>query len=131
MSVATEQSQAHAIISGVYDAWNARDVAAFVGGYSDSATATLTGVHLDGKAAIRTTMTAAFEGPLNGSHVCHEVASTRRIGDAMIVAGRSAFVLPGEAEPTPDHVALTTWVLALEDGVWRIQAYHECAASGR
>jgi uncharacterized protein (TIGR02246 family) len=113
----------------VYAAWNANDVNAFVAPYAEFATATLPGIRLTSREAVRETMSSAFAGPLEGSHVCYEVQSVRRIAEhAALVTARSGFVLRGEAEPTPEHVVLATWVLSDRDGSWSIEAYHECAA---
>lgn len=130
MTIAEQQDQAiRSVIDGVYAAWNAQDVDAFVANYAESATATLPELRLEGKPAVRATMTAEFLGGLKGSHVCHEVRDVRAVApETAVVTGRSAFVLAGEAEPTPDHIALTTWVLARHDGAWQIEAYHECRA---
>jgi uncharacterized protein (TIGR02246 family) len=114
-------------IERVYAAWNANGVNAFVEPYADAATATLPGRYLASKAALRAAMSAAFAGPLKGSHICHEFRAIRRVGNGVAIASvKSAVVLDGEQEPTAEHIAIATWVVSATNDAWQVEAYHEC-----
>jgi len=54
----------HTVFDEVTSAWQDGDTDAFVAWYADDATAILPGFYLPGKDAIRTSMAAAFAGPL-------------------------------------------------------------------
>ncbi len=72
-------------------------------------------------------MAAVFAGPLKGSRGVHEVQSIRfpSAGTAIVIS-KGAIVLAGETEPRNENRALETWVLSLQDGTWRVKAFHNC-----
>jgi uncharacterized protein (TIGR02246 family) len=127
---AGRDSAVRAVLDGVYAAWAENDADAFVASYAADATALLPGSYLDNKAAIRTTMAAAFAGPLKGSRGFHEVQSVRfpDAGTAVVIS-KGAIVLAGETEPRNENRALETWVLSQQDGTWRVIAFHNCPAN--
>ena len=57
------------VLAGLYKAWEANDAEAFVADYTDDATVVKPGVYKKDREEIRTTMAAAFAGPLSGSRV--------------------------------------------------------------
>lgn len=111
----------------VYVGWAANDADAFVAPYAKNATAILPGTYLPNREAIRTTMANMFAGELQGSKGVHEVQSIRFVsGDVAIVFSKGAMLLAGQTEPDPAERVLETWVLAKQDGAWRVQAFHNC-----
>jgi len=76
----------HTVFDEVSSAWEDGDTDAFVAWYADDATAILPGFYLPGKEAIRTSMAAAFAGPLRAHG-----ASTRY----------GASGISGTAQPSP------------------------------
>lgn len=91
----------------LYAAWDANDANAFAGPYAETATATLPGMYLSGRQAIRDTMAALFAGELKGSRAIYEVREIRFVAaDAAIVTGRGAVLLVGQAEPDAASRAL-------------------------
>jgi uncharacterized protein (TIGR02246 family) len=119
------EAAVRAVIDGVYAAWTANDPDAFVADYADDAIASLPGTYLDGREAVRETMTAMFAGSLRGSRALHEVRAVRILGDTAIVHSRGTVVLAGRTDPEP--WALETWVLVRTTS-WRVRAYHNCPA---
>jgi uncharacterized protein (TIGR02246 family) len=114
-----------AVFDEVASAWEEGDTEAFVAWYADDATAILPGFYLPGKDAIRTSMAAAFAGPLKGSRRIHQVRSIRHPADGTaIVISDSTTVFPGEAGPAAERRERATWVLSRHDGRWLIDAYH-------
>ena len=70
----------HAVFDEVSSAWEDGDTNAFVAWYADDATAILPAFYLPGKEAIRTSMAAAFAGPLKGSRRIHQVRASASPG---------------------------------------------------
>lgn len=99
------QSDEHSVLA-VFDAtssaWASNDVAAFVRCYTEDATVVLPGVHLQGKAAIRAAMAAAFAAPLKDSRRVHAAQTVRFLGpETAVVITRSVTILPTETGPAP------------------------------
>jgi uncharacterized protein (TIGR02246 family) len=125
--LAGPDSAIRAVFDEVASAWEEGDADAFVARYADEATAILPGFYLPGKEAIRTSMAAAFAGPLKGSRRIHEVRSIRHLGDgtAITITG-SATIFPADAGACAPRRERATWVLSSADGRWLIEAYHGC-----
>ena len=118
-------SAARALFDAASTAWANGDVEAFVACYTETATATLPGVYLPGKQAIRAGMGAAFAGPLKSSRRVHEVENVRVLdGGVAVVISKSVTVPAGESEPAAERWEWGTWVLLWQDGKWLIEAYH-------
>jgi uncharacterized protein (TIGR02246 family) len=119
--------QVRAVLDEVYAAWADNDADALVASYAETATAVLPGTYLPDRQAIRATMAALFAGELAGSKGVHQVQSVRLVGaDVAIVISRGAMLLAGQTEPDAANRALETWVLARQDGTWRVQGFHNC-----
>jgi uncharacterized protein (TIGR02246 family) len=65
------------VLARLYQAWEAGDAEAFVADYTDDASVIQSGVYEKDREEIRTNMTAAFAGPLNGSRVAAALPLTR------------------------------------------------------
>jgi uncharacterized protein (TIGR02246 family) len=118
-----------ALFDATSSAWSDGDGGAFAGRYAEDATVILPGVHLRGRAEIRTSMGEAFAGPLKGSRRIHTPQSVRFLAeDVAVVVTRSATAFPGEAEPPSDRWEWATWALARRDGRWLVESYHSCPA---
>jgi uncharacterized protein (TIGR02246 family) len=119
--------QVREVLKEVYAAWEVNDADAFAKPYAEAATATLPGIYLPGRQAIRDTMSTLFAGELKGSRAIYEVRKFRFVAaDAAIVTSEGAVLLAGQAEPDAASRALETWVLSRQDGTWRVQAFHNC-----
>jgi uncharacterized protein (TIGR02246 family) len=115
------------VFDEVSSAWEDGDTDAFVAWYADDATAILPGFYLPGKDAIRTSMAAAFAGPLKGSRRIHQVRSIRHLQDGTAIAiTDSTTVFPAEGGAPASRRERATWVLSRNDGRWLIEAYHGC-----
>jgi uncharacterized protein (TIGR02246 family) len=112
-----------AVIDSASKAWAAGDAEAFVGNYAADATAILPGFTLIGRAAIRTAMAAAFDGPLKGTRRIHEMRSVRFLDDTTAVV-----ITRSTTEPPPGTWSNATWLLSGRSGRWLVEAYHDCPA---
>jgi uncharacterized protein (TIGR02246 family) len=129
--LAGPDSAIRALFDEVASAWEVGDTDAFVARYTDDATAILPGFYLPGKDAIRTSMAAAFAGPLKGSRRIHQVRSIRHLGDSTAIAiTDSTTIFPAEAGDSASLRERATWVLSRTDGRWLIEAYHGCPETG-
>ena len=127
VNLATEETAVRAAIEAVYDAWAKNDPDAFVAPYSPSATAIHSGAVMGNRDAIRTTIAAAFAGPIKGSRAVHEIQSIRFVReDTAIVLGEASVILAGEVTAAPETRTLDSWVLCKNDGHWRVEAFHNC-----
>jgi uncharacterized protein (TIGR02246 family) len=114
-----------AVIQAGYAAWEANDADEFVAVYLDDATVVQPGVHKKNRQEIRTTMAAAFGGPLKGSRVIDTPQDVRFVNDdTAIVVSEGGIIFPGETPCPLDRWVRATWVVAKRDGHWFIAAYH-------
>ncbi len=122
--------QVRGVLKEVYAAWEANDADAFSRPYAESATATLPGMYLSGRQAVRDAMATLFAGELKGSRAIYDVREVRFVAaDAAVVTSKGAVVLAGQAEPDAASHALETWVLSRQDGAWQVHAFHNSARS--
>ena len=114
-----------AVIQAGYAAWEANDANEFVAVYLDDATVVQPGVHKKNRQEIRTTMAAAFGGPLKGSRIIDTPQDVRFLNDeTAVVVSEGGIVFPGETTCPSDRMVRATWVVAKRDGDWFIAAYH-------
>jgi uncharacterized protein (TIGR02246 family) len=125
--VREDHAAVEAVLDAVYAAWADNDAEAFVAPYASDATAVHSGTVMADREAIRTVMATGFQGPLKGSRGLHEVQSIRFVGpDTAIVLSKGVIQFAGQPEPAPESRTLDGWVLARQDGNWRVEAFHNC-----
>jgi uncharacterized protein (TIGR02246 family) len=129
-SLQQPEHDVRAVLAQIYRAWERNDADAFVVPYAEDANATLPGMFLENRAAIRATMAAVFGGALAGSRAVHEIRSIRfRGADTAIVASQGAVVFAGQGQPAPESRSLDSWALSRRDGAWRVDLFHSCPAT--
>ncbi|MFC3963102.1 SgcJ/EcaC family oxidoreductase [Nocardia jiangsuensis] len=114
------------LLTPYLDAWAANDADALAHCYTEGAVATMPGIVLAGRAAIRTEMSIVFARGLRGSRSVIDLENVRYLGthcDVALVTGRSNLVF-ASTPPHPDAWAHDTWTLTLRDGRWLIDAHH-------
>jgi uncharacterized protein (TIGR02246 family) len=85
------------VLADLYKAWAAGDAEAFVADYTVDATVVQPGVYKKDREEIRTTMAAAFAGPLSGSRATDHPSSIRFLtGDTAIVISEGGIIFPGQ-----------------------------------
>jgi uncharacterized protein (TIGR02246 family) len=124
-----ENAAAGSLIRAVFDevsrAWADGDADAFTSRYAEDATVIFPETYLPGRDAIRTAMTTAFAGPLQGSRRVHDLQAIRFLSDrTAVVISSSATVFAGEPEAPAERWERVTWLLSRRDGRWLIEAYH-------
>jgi uncharacterized protein (TIGR02246 family) len=120
----------YAVIRAAYDAWADNDADAFAALYTDDATVVQPGIYKKSKEDIRTSMAAAFVGPLKGSRVWDEPQSIRLIGsDAAVVISESGVLMAGETELPSARLVRCTWLLTRQEEQWYVAAYQNSAMS--
>ena len=118
------------VLARVYQAWEAGDGEAFVAGYTDDASVIQPGVYEKDREEIRTTIAAAFAGPLKGSRVVARPVDVRFLtDDTAVVVSEGGIVFPGQDAVASERLVRATWVLVRRGGGWRIAAYHNSPAS--
>ncbi len=118
------------IIHAVYDAWADGDADAFAKLYTDDATVVQPGVYKTNNDVIRTTMAAAFAGPLKGSTVLDKPQSVRFLGsDTAVVITESGILMAGQTELPAGSLVRCTWVLTRRDDRWYVAAFHNSPAN--
>ncbi len=119
-----------AVIKAVYVAWEANDPDEFVAMYLDDATVVQPGIYKQDRQEIRTTMAAAFRGPLMGSRVIDTPQDVRFVNDeTAIVVSEGGIIFAGESTCPSDRMVRATWVVAKRDGHWFVAAYHNSPLS--
>lgn len=118
------------VLHAMYAAWEANDADALVALYTADATVVRPGSFNDGREEVRSSMAAAFAGPMKDSRPIDTTHSVRMYGeDTAIVIGVAGVLLAGESELPADRLRRATWTLVCEDGQWLIAAYHNCESS--
>ena len=118
------------VLHEMYAAWEANDADSLVALYTADATVVRPGSFNDGREEIRTSMAAAFAGPMKDSHPIDTTHSMRLYGeDTAIVIGVAGVMLAGESELPPDRLRRATWTLVRDNRPWLIAAYHNCETS--
>jgi uncharacterized protein (TIGR02246 family) len=125
----TEQHAVREVIDGVYTAWADNDADAFAALYLADATVVQPGVYKNSREVVRTSMAAAFAGPLKGSTVIDQLLNVRILGDDVaVVISEGGVMMSGETEVPAQRRVRATWVLAKRGGKWLIAAYHNSPA---
>jgi uncharacterized protein (TIGR02246 family) len=124
------ESDVLATIDAVYAAWAANDADAFVAGYAADATATLPGVRLPNREAIRASMVDTFATSLQGSRAHYRPEQVRfPTLDTAVVTATSVIQFAGQDRPAEETRALDTWALARHDGRWQVESFHSSPAA--
>jgi uncharacterized protein (TIGR02246 family) len=107
------------------EAWASHDASAFADVFTADAKVVIAGTYLRGRDEVRSYMSAAFSGPVKGTTVVSDPVSVEYINvDAGLIITEGGVLLPGETAVSAARAIRGTWVLAVEDGKWRIRAYH-------
>jgi uncharacterized protein (TIGR02246 family) len=126
----TDQQAILGVLARLYQAWEAGDAEVFVADYTDDASVVQPGVYKKGREEVRTTMAAAFAGPLSGSRAIDRPADVRFLtDDTAVVISEGGIIFAGQDAVASDGLVRATWVLVRRDGGWRIASYHNSPAS--
>jgi uncharacterized protein (TIGR02246 family) len=126
----TDRQAIRDVLASLYKAWEAGDADAFVADYTSDATVVQPGVYKKDREEIRTTMAAAFAGPLSGSRATDHPSAIRFLtDDTAIVVSEGGIIFPGQDSVASEGLVRATWVLVRRDGNWRIASYHNSPAS--
>jgi uncharacterized protein (TIGR02246 family) len=118
------------VLARLYKAWEANDAEAFVADYTDDASVIQPGVYKKDREEIRTTMAAAFAGPLNGSRATDQPVDVRFLSDdTAIVVSEGGIIFPGQDAVASEQLVRATWALVRRGDAWRIASYHNSPAS--
>ena len=118
------------VLARLYQAWEAGDAEAFVADYTGDASVIQSGVYEKDREEIRTTMAAAFAGPLSGSRATDHPSAIRFLtDDTAVVISEGGIIFPGQDAVASEGLVRATWVLVRRDGGWRIASYHNSPAS--
>ncbi len=128
--LAKDDSAVRAVLQAVYAAWADNDADAFAALYVEDATVVQPGVYKKSRDDVRTSMAAAFAGPMKGSRAIDEPRTVRFLGDdtAMVIS-EAGILMAGETDLPAERLVRATWVLVKQDGTWLIAAYHNCPAN--
>jgi uncharacterized protein (TIGR02246 family) len=126
----TDRQAIRDVLADLYKAWAAGDADAFVADYTEDATVVQPGVYKKDREEIRTTMAAAFAGPLSGTRATDRPSSIRFLtDDTAIVVSEGGIIFPGQDAVASEGLIRATWVLVRRDGGWRIASYHNSPVS--
>jgi uncharacterized protein (TIGR02246 family) len=106
-------------------AWAGHDPSTFADVFTTDTEVVIGGTYLQGRDQVRSYMSAAFSGPIKGTTVISAPVSTEYINaETGLVVTEGGILLPGETDVAGERAIRATWVLTVEDGQWRIRAYH-------
>jgi uncharacterized protein (TIGR02246 family) len=115
------------VLDALYSAWAVGDADGIARLYTQDATVIMPGVFHQGRDAVRSWFTAAFEGGLKGSTTVDESRQVRFYGgEAAIVTSVGGVILAGQDDVM--RLVRATWALTRQDGDWLIAAYANAPA---
>jgi uncharacterized protein (TIGR02246 family) len=124
-SVATGEAALRGVPERTTAAWDKNDAGAFAEVFTRDTKVVIAGTYLQGRDQVFAYISAAFAGPIKGTRVVSDPVSVEYINaDTGLVMTEGGILLPGEASVAGERAIWGTWVLAREDGQWRIRAYH-------
>jgi uncharacterized protein (TIGR02246 family) len=124
-SVATGAAALRDVPERTTAAWEKHDAGMFADAFTTDTKVVIAGTYLQGRDQVYAYISAAFAGPIKGTRVVSDPVSAEYINaDTGLVMTEGGILLPGEASVSDDRAIWGTWVLAQEDGQWRIRAYH-------
>jgi uncharacterized protein (TIGR02246 family) len=123
-TAASEQAVS-AVLDQMYEAWAAADPEAIADLYTTDTLVVARGSLLSGNGAVRDWFTDGFAGRLKGSTSIDEARTVKfPAPDTAVVVSTGGVLMPGETSVPAQRLIRATWVLARQDGAWRIAAYH-------
>lgn len=129
---ASDEGALRLVTERTTEAWARHDADAFAEVFAKDAKVVIAGTYLRGRDAVRSYMSAAFSGPIKGTTVTSPPISVEYInGETGLVITEGGVLLPGETGVSPERAIRGTWVLTVEDGEWRIRAYHSSPIPNR
>ena len=120
----TEATVQH-VAEQIMTAWADHDADAFADTFTKDGTLIIPGdVYLKGRDEIRSYMGKAFAGPYRGTTVTGTPIAVKPLSDNVVLMLTQGGVLaPGETDVAADRAIRASWLLAKEQGEWRITAY--------
>jgi uncharacterized protein (TIGR02246 family) len=121
----TDEAALRIVPERTTEAWANHDARAFAETFTADTKVVIAGSYLEGRDQVRAYMSAAFSGPIKGTTVVSDPVSVEYISpDTGLVMTEGGIVLPGQSTVSAAHAIRGTWVLSVDDGEWRIRAYH-------
>ena len=112
-------------------AWDRNDAGAFADLFTTDGSMLAGDNQLTDPEQIRSYLTEAFTGPLQGSRLVDTPVDIRLLTDDVALAvTEGGVVYEGESEPAPERRARSTWVTARRDGDWRLVSYQTSPITG-
>jgi uncharacterized protein (TIGR02246 family) len=112
-------------------AWDRNDADAFADLFTDNGSMLANDNQLTSRDQIRSYLTEAFAGPLQGSRLADAPVDIRLLTEDVALAVTEGGVLyAGETEPAEDRRTRSTWVAARRDGDWRLVSYQSSPVTG-
>jgi uncharacterized protein (TIGR02246 family) len=124
-SALTDAAALRSVTERTTEAWAINDARAFADSFTADAKVVIAGTYVRGRDEVRSYMSFAFGGPIKGTTVISDPISIEYIGvHTGLIITEGGVVLPGETDVAAARAIRGTWVLTVEDGEWRISAYH-------
>ncbi|OLF11296.1 SgcJ/EcaC family oxidoreductase [Actinophytocola xanthii] len=112
-------------------AWLANDADAFAGVFAENGSLLMQDDQLTSAEEIRSYMGAGFQGPYRGAHVTGWPLQVDFLSeDAAMVITQGGIILDGESEIAPEREIRATWVIARQDGEWRLFSHQSSPIKG-
>jgi uncharacterized protein (TIGR02246 family) len=126
------ETSVRSTLEDIYEAFADNDADAYVSHYDPRATVLTPGQYFNDRESLRSTLGDWFDGGLAGARGLYDIQGIRFVGsETAIVITKAAVLLEGQTEAGPDEAFMDTWVLALDDDRWQVQAFHSCEANPR
>jgi uncharacterized protein (TIGR02246 family) len=121
----TDKSALRRVPDRTTRAWASNDADAFAEVFTKDTKVVIAGTYLQGRGEVRAYMSVAFSGPIKGTTVVSGPVSAEYINaETGLVITEGGILLPGETGVSAERAIRGTWVLSVEDGQWRVRAYH-------
>ncbi len=125
-----DKAALHQVPARTTQAWANHDPDAFARVFAKNTKVVIAGHYLKNRDEVRAYISEAFSGPVKGTRVIMDPVSAEFMSaDTGLVMTEGGILLPGETSVAAERAIRGTWVLAMEDGEWRIRAYHSSPVS--
>jgi uncharacterized protein (TIGR02246 family) len=113
------------VVDGIATAWASNDPNAFADTYTEDACMILSGNrYFKGRETLRQVVVSQFGSAHKRTTLLQNIIDVRAVSDdAIIVITEGGVLAPGETLPAPERAIHATWVLANDNGSWRIASY--------
>jgi uncharacterized protein (TIGR02246 family) len=112
-------------------AWDSNDPDAFTDNFAENGSLLIGDNQLNGHDEIRSYMTEAFQGGLQGTHRTEEPVEIRPIsGNVALAVTEGGIIKAGANGLAPEDAVRSSWIIVKQDGNWKLFSLQSSPVKG-